>query len=180
MPLLPFPDTRQSTSFSCGAAAVQSVLYYYGTDWSEGDFIEELETSPEKGTSVAEITAFFQGQGLKVTSGQMDVAQLRYWVDRFVPVIVLIQAWADGVEPADHYADQWGDGHYVVVIGYDEKNIYFDDPSILDNRGFIPVDEFMLRWHDVDTDDTKYVNFGIAVYGKPPTYNPASVLKIEG
>lgn len=43
-------------------------------------------------------------------------------------MIVAIQAWAEeGVD----YNNDWDDGHYVVVIGYDSDNMFFMDPSTL-------------------------------------------------
>jgi len=44
-------------------------------------------------------------------------------------VIVNGQAWRD--DSGIPWANEWEDGHYMVVIGLDEKNVYFEDPSIL-------------------------------------------------
>jgi hypothetical protein len=41
-----------------------------------------------------------------------------------VPVIILIQAWRDE-DNLTPWVDDWEDGHYVVVIGYDAQNLYF-------------------------------------------------------
>jgi len=35
-----------------------------------------------------------------------------------------------------------------VVIGMDEENIYVEDPAILGSRGYIPLQEFLERWHE--------------------------------
>lgn len=61
----------------------------------------------------------------------------------------------------------WEDGHYVVAIGYDEKYIYFEDPSILGGIGYIPKSEFLRRWHDYDMDITnKYIHYGMSIEGR--------------
>ncbi len=36
-------------------------------------------------------------------------------------------------------AEDWGDGHYAVAVGYDQQNIYLMDPSILGNYGYILI-----------------------------------------
>lgn len=41
-----------------------------------------------------------------------------------IPVIILIQAWRED-DDLSPWADDWDDGHYVVVIGYDAKYFYF-------------------------------------------------------
>ncbi len=42
--------TRQSTEYSCGASALQSVLSYWGKDVDEEDLMKLLKTTPETGT----------------------------------------------------------------------------------------------------------------------------------
>ena len=43
-------------------------------------------------------------------------------------------------------------GHYMVVIGIDNQNVYFEDPAILGSRGYITDQEFLDRWHDQYTE----------------------------
>jgi len=52
-----------------------------------------------------------------------------------MPVLVAIQAYRSDERIA--WEDCWDDGHYVVVIGYDQNNIYFEDPSLLGSVGYI-------------------------------------------
>ncbi len=52
-------------------------------------------------------------------------------------------SWNEGVRLV-------GPNHYAVAIGYDEKHIYFMDPSTLGHYTFIPIAEFLDRWHDMD------------------------------
>jgi uncharacterized protein YvpB len=42
---------------------------------------------------------------------------------------VLIQAWKDENDTTP-YPNDFEDGHYVVAIGYDKKNFFFEDPWI--------------------------------------------------
>ena len=53
----------------------------------------------------------------------------------------------------------------------DRRNLYFEDPSLLGSRGFIPRQEFLDRWHDyegdppLDAGDRKYVHMAIFIQG---------------
>lgn len=45
-----------------------------------------------------------------------------------------IQAWGD---EATEYINDYEDGHYVVVIGFDSAYFYFEDPWILGSIGYM-------------------------------------------
>jgi hypothetical protein len=105
----------------------------------------------------------------------MTVAGLKKWIDAKRPVIVSIQAWA---EKSVNYPADWGDGHYVMAVGYDQENIYFMDPSLLGNYGYIPIGEFVKRWHDRD-DEKVLDQFGIVISRGPPAYNPGKIKPIK-
>ena len=92
------------------------------------------------------------------------------------PVICLIQAWTD--RKGNNYAKDWDDGHYVVAVGYDPKNIYFMDPCTLGNYTFIPTDEFLQRWHDKDTSE-KLNHFALTLTKPKPAFNPSVIQKME-
>jgi predicted double-glycine peptidase len=63
----------------------------------------------------------------------------------------------------------------MVVIGYDDKNIYFEDPAIF-GKGYIPIKEFVKRWHALDKNEIK--RYGIAVWGKK-LYDYKKIIKIK-
>ena len=66
----------------------------------------------------------------------------------------------------------WEDGHYVVAIGYDNKNIYLMDPSTLGNYTFIPIPEFLDRWHDQDPYTSEFlIHFGMVIDKGQPQYD---------
>ena len=56
---------------------------------------------------------------------------------------ISIQAYGD---PQTYYRDD--NGHYVVAVGYDKANFYFEDPVLQGRAGFLPAKEFDRRWHD--------------------------------
>ena len=77
---LPVPPIRQSRNFTCGAAAVQSVLAYFGEDFREAQLERVLATDPYHGTSVEKIVAFWKAMGdaqaqraLRALSGKAEL-----------------------------------------------------------------------------------------------------------
>ncbi|MCL5260742.1 MAG: C39 family peptidase [Gammaproteobacteria bacterium] len=168
--LLRLPMTNQATNFTCGVAAAQSVLGYFGDEYAESSLYRHLKPSQEDGTAYHKIANFLRSNGysVEIFIGQkqgsgMTLKQLKSKIDNGIPVIVLIQAYAE--KPRTDYTKDWDDGHYVVAIGYDEKNIYFMDPSSFGHYAFIPQKEFLVRWHDVDKQERLW-NFGMAVTKK--------------
>jgi HK97 family phage portal protein len=155
------PDLRQDTDYSCGASAMMAVCEYFGVGpESEDAYREALGTNPAEGTSVPRIVAFATAQGLAVEAHEgMTLADLERHVDQGRPVIVLLQAWGD---TGDSYADDTN-GHYVIVIGYDNQYIYVEDPSLKGSRGRLTRNDFERRWHDEDS-RKRYVHWGMACW----------------
>jgi len=170
-----FPDVRQSKSFSCGASAVQAILYYYGIEIREDKLISKLNTNSEEGTNINRIEKLFKEYNLKTKSQQlMTIDDLKSYIDKNIPVIICIQAWGDKNKDYSSYDN----GHYVIAVGYDDKNIICEDPSLNDNRGSLSYQELDKRWHDIDGKN-KLEHFGIVVFGKPPKFDPSIIKKIE-
>ncbi|MBI5623453.1 MAG: C39 family peptidase [Elusimicrobia bacterium] len=175
---LPLPLTRQSTPYTCGAAALQSILRYYGEDIREDVLSQELGSDPEEGTRFWRMmeAALRRGIGAEAFV-DAKLSDLQAALDQGKPVVAAFQAWAE--EPAD-YAKDWEDGHYAVAIGHDEKNLYFMDPSTLGNYAFIPKTEFVRRWHDEYDGGRVRVNGLMIVFSKPEkNYDPRQVPKLE-
>lgn len=174
--LIRVPLTRQATNYTCGVAALQSFLYYYGTEIREDEMAADLKSDPEVGTPYQNIVAYAQSLGHRVEVKQnMTIQDLQSWIDRRQPVLVLIQAWPDS--PVN-WAEDWNDGHYVIAVGYDQEKIYFMDPSTLGNYTFIPIPEFMDRWHDTDG-NVKLVHFGMIISKDQTGYDPYAILPLN-
>jgi predicted double-glycine peptidase len=170
------PLTRQATDYTCGAAALQSVLGYYGENFREGVLAKELRSNNTYGTSYKRIASFAQKHGYTVKIiRDAQLEQLKSLLDAQQPSIVLIQAWP---EKEVNYAADWDDGHYVVAVGYDDKNVYFMDPCTIGNYTFIPVSEFMDRWHDRTTGE-KLEHFIMTVSKPKAAFNPLEIKKME-
>lgn len=177
--VITFPEIRQSTNYSCGVSCVQGILYYYGIDIREDKLIKifgakpttDIHSGVDPDILVSTIT---QRWGLRVDMRPMDIDTVKDYIDKNIPVILAIQAWRKedkAVEGTD-YLDSYQDGHYIVAVGYNDTYIVFEEPSLLSNRGYLSYEELENRWHDMDFNGNKYEHLGIAIYGKPPKYDP--------
>lgn len=161
--ILEFPDLRQDYDYTCGASCLQSVLMYYGFDAVESELVKKLGTTKDWGTEHTDIVRVAQEYNLEVEYGAMTVEQVKNYIDQKIPVILDIQAWS---ENNVDYSTDWNDGHYIVAIGYDNNGFIVEDPSDI-GRQYISFDELNKRWHDIDKNNTKLYNLGIAIIGSP-------------
>lgn len=156
------PTGNQEKEFSCGAAALKVVFQYFKVGpHSEAEIRKLVKSKPNTGTRTQNIIAACKKYGLKTKARyNMDRHELEAWLDKKKPVIVCLQAWGT----PERYKSKTS-GHYVVAIGYDEKNVYFQDPLMKDKvRGHIPWDEFIKRWRDSDADGNLRTRYGIAIW----------------
>jgi ABC-type bacteriocin/lantibiotic exporter with double-glycine peptidase domain len=146
MKLIAYPETRQACNFDCGSNALVSMLVYAGIEERE-DRIAALAGTSKAGTSCAGMMRVLRYYGLPFRVGRrMTAADLRASIDQGCPVAIAIQAYRSSARP---YTKLWDDGHWVVAIGYDERRIYFEDPSSF-HRTWLADDELHDRWHDLD------------------------------
>lgn len=174
------PLVRQPDAYTCGVAALQSVLHYFGHAVRHDQLSAALGADPVHGTNYQRIAAYARASGLvvEIATG-MEVVQLRRLLDEGAPVIVALQAW--GATAAGAYEDEWEEGHYVVVVGYDALYFYFMDPSTLGNYTYLPVHDFLARWHDYYLEAGERIElrrFAMAFRGAATTYARDRVLPL--
>ncbi|MBI5622701.1 MAG: C39 family peptidase [Elusimicrobia bacterium] len=175
--LLRVPKTRQATDYTCGAAALQAVLAFFGQEFREDELSKELGADPEQGTDFRRMAETAQARGLKVSVKKgAGLADLKAALDQGSPAILSLQAWADA--PTD-YGQGWKDGHYVVAIGYDAKNFYFMDPSLLGHYGYISAAELTARWHDEESPGERISGLMLVFSGRLAEEDPEAILPIE-
>ncbi|MBI3929743.1 MAG: C39 family peptidase [Armatimonadetes bacterium] len=167
-PLLAVPDTRQGHDYSCGASALQAVLMYYGLEYSELELMEMLGTDPREGTPPDALARVAGELGFQSEVREnLTLEDLEAILQEGVPAIVDCQAWRDEEQQKQPWSEVWESGHYMVLVGMDAENLYFEDPSLLGSRGSIPRAEFEERWHDYESNGKVYHNTAIVVRGKP-------------
>jgi predicted double-glycine peptidase len=166
--VIPVPNMHQPNGWTCGASAMQAVCAYYGTGPTDlKTYIDHLGTTKRNGTEPEPIRDYARELGLQVDMKiDMTMAELKDALDKRWPVICEIQAWSENSDPKPEvYYNENKNGHYVVAVGYDTKNIYFEDPSTIHALGYIPTDEFDKRWHEKDKSGLHH-HLGIVIWQK--------------
>jgi len=173
------PDTIQSNNYSCGVAAVQAVLQYYGHWGYQDGYAKEMGTNSEEGTHPAKMVRCLRERGLEAELVEgMSVSDLKRSVDRGHLVIIDFQAWGD--PEGKDYAREWEDGHYAVVVGYEGETLVLEDPSLLGSLGTLTATELERRWRDYEVEEGKrreYVRMGIVVRGRRPPASLSEAIK---
>jgi ABC-type bacteriocin/lantibiotic exporter with double-glycine peptidase domain len=162
------PSGRQAFGFDCGAKALQLVLAYYGLDIPEGDLWRELEVTPQ-GTPLKNMISVAGKLGFQVVAQSgLSLKQVKEYVDKDIPVIVLVQAWAKRHLTLEEWKENYDDGHYAIVIGHYGSIIVFNDPASF-RTTWMTEKEFLARWHDIDPEtNTRLEHFGMVLLGKEP------------
>jgi len=140
---------------------VQTILAYYGLDYTDYELEKNLNVSKKNGTEIKSIIKFFRNRKYKVDSGKYTFEKIKKYINKNIPVIILIQAWK---KDNDDYKNTNNWGHYVVVCGYNSKGFIIEDPAIF-GRGFLSYQQLKKRWHGYDDNNKIVQNTGIAIYG---------------
>ena len=177
MKIIDFPEVRQSRNYTCGVACLQALLYFYGISYREDELEHLLGTTPQRGTSPSQIIQLCQQFGFHVQTKQhMTLEDIRFHLNHNQPILVVYQAWRNTQNPSD-YQNDWSDGHYSIIVGLDHDRLIMNDPALI-GRGYLPINEFMTRWHDSDADGHLYVRYGLVLMGRTIKYRPQIIHRI--
>jgi len=115
----------------CGPASLASVLSYYGLSVHPDSISEAVYDPRIKGTLITDLENYARRLGFRTESGQATVEQAKSFIDREMPVIVLIDlGFLLAPRP-----------HYLVLFGYTEKGFIAHDgetaSKVYDFPGFI-------------------------------------------
>lgn len=127
---------------------MQAMARYYGQQHEEVDLMVQLGTEPLEGThpqDMARVAAQLGLQGKLQTSFGLSGLQKELEAGR--PVLIVAQAWREEAESGKPWLECWNSGHYMIVMGMDREQVYFEDPWIFGQRGSIGREEFLDRWH---------------------------------
>lgn len=136
---IPLPKVAQKHDYDCGAAALKSIYEYeFPDDHNSLDkYIKLLGSSKDNGTGTNVLVSACRLLGLKCKEFHgMSLLRLEKELLIGHPILCLIRS-------NDH-------GHFVIAIGSDDDNIYFEDPYKKKLKGFLPKKEFFKRWTDGD------------------------------
>jgi hypothetical protein len=169
--------SRQVTEYSCGANALQSVLSYWGSDVDEAELMKLLHTTEKEGTYPEDIVRGARRLGFEAEArDNLTLDEVQRFTAQGHPVIALAQAWLSEKAMASSVAEEWDTGHYVVILGVDEDNVYIQDPFARMGKAFMPRRAFEEHWHQVMGGDLasnpKLFHLGIFVKGTKPAHRP--------
>ena len=181
--LLNVPYVNQPSNFTSGPTSLQAVLAYYGSNTNLDTLINMTNSTPSNGTQPGAIVTTANNLGFNaVIKENMTLENLQTYVIQGIPVIVDAQAWKNNATNTQNWTDDQNNSHYMVVIGIDNTNVYFEDPAILGSRGYIPNQEFLDRWHDTYVDstgnNTTNTHLGIVITGKQTVTFPL-IIKVN-
>ncbi len=114
---LGFRPIAQQREYSCGAAAVVSVMRYFGHQANEAQTIESMGTNPVIGTKAQDMIAYFRKRDMRASA--YTETPFEVLVERVCAQKVTLVDWND-----------WG-GHWVVVTGWEPRMqvIVLADPA---------------------------------------------------
>jgi hypothetical protein len=162
-----------------------AVLYYWKAyDGHEIPLHEVLGTTSEEGTDPLRMTRALKDFHLDATYLEhLSPQDLRKFIGLGYTVIVDYQAWRDASEPVGPWTESWEDGHYSVVVAMDREFLYLMDPSAPAAYGYLPIPEFVDRWHDYELRNgapVRYFHQGIVVRGRDALPSiPAPLIRVE-
>ncbi|NTU66735.1 MAG: hypothetical protein HGB08_02300 [Candidatus Moranbacteria bacterium] len=138
----PFQETLNASM--CGPASLKMVLEYYGIEKSENELAEMCGHDKNLGVDDEGIKKAAEGLGFRVEiKNESSFKDVEKWLDKKVPVIV--NWFTKGRQ--DYSDSEVADGHYSVVSGLDDQNIYLQDPEIGSVRK-IAKNDFLKVWFD--------------------------------
>jgi hypothetical protein len=177
-------NTRQSTEYSCGASALQAVLSYWGKDAEEQELMQRLHTSPDTGTYVGDIVRVAREFGFTAeVKEDLTLPDLHAALKKDMPVIVCGQAWRSRENSDKSAQEDWENDHYFVVLGMDDKYVYYQDPFAKRGNAFVSHRLFEESWHNVrgitSSDKKKQVHLGVFISGDtPPRRHPLGAMHV--
>jgi len=166
--MINIPSGVQTFDFDCGVKALQLVMAYYGIEVRADLLIDELK-SDNDGTSVENMISVAEKYGFEVIAGRgVSLETVKQYIENGIPVIVLLQAWAERYMTLEDWKTDYDDGHYAIVLGYQDNIVIFEDPSSF-RRTWLTEEEFLARWHDVNPKTgERYDQFAMVLLGKEP------------
>lgn len=131
------PFVRQDGPSDCGAAALASVLAYWGRSTPLASIERAVGGTGDDGASAGELQREARREGLSAFVFFANVDDLRHELERGRPVIVGV------VKP---YAPGRGLTHYQVVVGYEpeRERLLTLDPA--DGLRDYPLAGFLREW----------------------------------
>jgi ABC-type bacteriocin/lantibiotic exporter with double-glycine peptidase domain len=145
-----------------------ALIYFGAFDEPESVLDSALAATPEKGIDPWSLAGEARKFGLDAeVRTEMTLEQLGAELGHGAVVILALQAWPS--RPDTDPATGWEDGHYVVLVGLDARNVYAMDPSVRTGYAYLDRGAFVRRWHDYDVRNGRreaYQRLGVVLRGR--------------
>jgi uncharacterized protein len=162
--ILPFPGFRQTFNWNCGTTSLNMILAFYGHDVNEDELIKISGANKKEGTPIEGLKIASKKYGLRFKEDfTMSTKDLRDNIDNGFPSLIMIQAWSLLDNP--DWDNEWGQGHYIVNIGYTKDKFIFADPMSI-KRVYVTESGLNSRWHGHDDNGKKIGKWGLTFLNK--------------
>lgn len=167
------PIIGQEKDFSCGSATLMATLLYWLGDATPVDRESELwgalKIDPDVGAEPEAMVAVAQSLGLDaIPVLDLTLDDLRECLSSGITPILCLQAWKKG---SLRYLVDYDDGHWVNLVGMDDKFAYIMDPWLARTEkayGTIPLDQLDIRWHNPDDHGMPQEHMAVLIRGDHP------------
>lgn len=162
--------TRQITEYSCGASALQAVLHYWGRDLDETELMRVLGTREDVGTHPESIERGVRALGMQAEMREnLTLDEVQRFTTEVGPMIALCQVWRSMKSADVAPEEEWDNGHYIVVLGVDAENVYFQDPYLTMGKVVVTRRVFERHWHQImggaQAGNPRLMHVGILIRG---------------
>jgi uncharacterized protein YvpB len=140
-PLLPVRLIRQEELSGCLAACAQMALAHIGVNVTQRE-LNRLFGLTQAGVPASRVQLLTR-YSVEVVYASGDEATLRNELDQRQPVIVFLSTgdlphWSSNVQ------------HAVLLVGYDDTNVYLHDPVFGEAPQSVTWGELLLAWSEFD------------------------------
>lgn len=142
----PFQETLNESM--CGPACFKMILSYWNIEKTEAECAVLLNHNTDLG--VTDINFINAVKSLNLSceiKNNSSFGDIQDYLNKKIPLII---NWFTSGR-SDYNDSNVPDGHYSIVVGIDDKNIYLQDPEIGKLRK-ISRDDFYKVWFDFSTD----------------------------
>jgi ABC-type bacteriocin/lantibiotic exporter with double-glycine peptidase domain len=137
------PHHKQQLDASCLPACAKMLLNFLGSEIEES-ILRNLLITDDYGTPALNILML--NASLPDTKAELHIWLLKdlinYLETKQQPCIVTV------ITTALPYWDEADISHAVVVCGFDEENIFVNDPDFDEEEFIVPIDAFLTAWSE--------------------------------
>lgn len=134
---------QQQDDLDCLVVCCQMVLSYLGIDKDETWLWKQLRSDSITPFSKVKNLAAELGLAVELSSWQDDLTLFAPFIEVGLPVIVAVNA--DITSQWPYYRD-----HAVIVVGFDDTQVFVNDPAQSEAPLAVDIDTFLLAWANRD------------------------------